>query len=305
MEKLIALGGQTGSGKTTLSIRLAKHFNCEIINADSRQVYKSLNIGTAKENIEKRFSDGTLSIHGIEHHLIDILEPEQPFDLRQYQKLAFDSINKILGQGKIPMLVGGTGLYIDSVVYNFNLFKQDLDSKHREEMRQKPLGELQDLLKALDLIRYDQMTESDQKNPHRLIRAIEKAGISETEVKKQEPKYDYLYLGISISPEILNDRINKRVDSMFKNGLIEENKALRESSLTTELGSMKSIGYQEFDKYFANEQSIEETKDLIKIHTRQYAKRQLTWFKKNSDVVWIKDFDEASKRVEKFLSNHS
>jgi tRNA dimethylallyltransferase len=294
--KIIAIGGPTASGKTGISIDIARKFNGEIINIDSRQIYKHLNIGTAKEKISERFDDYVV-IQDIPHYLIDFLEPNQDFDLARFQKLAFDVIDKILSKDKLPILVGGTGLYLDSVIYNYNLEEKNHDPIKRSQLSKLTLSQLQQKLPGNI---FDKMTPSDQKNPHRLIRKIEKLENKTAPMpENRNPKYDYLYL--AVKSENIEENIDKRVAKMFKDGLIEENIKLREMGYTTKLNSLKSIGYQEFDKYLEGNKNLEEAKDLIKLHTRQYAKRQMTWFKRNKEIVWVNNLQEADDEVKKFI----
>lgn len=300
--KIIAIGGTTASGKTSLSIKIAKEFNGEVINADSRQVYKHLNIGTAKEPIEERLEDGSVIIKGIRHHLIDFVEPTEIFNLARYQKLCFKTIQDILDRKKVPLLVGGTGLYIDSVVYNYDLSDQNIDKERREELKNKSIEELQNLLEELDSEIFESLNNSDRNNPHRLIRRIEKIKDEDTQETKNPSKYETLYLGLAVADKVLKSKIIERVNKMVKNGLIEENKRLRRMHPDFSRIIKKTIGYKEFDQYFSGEISEDQLKELIITHTNQYANRQRTWFNRNEDIVWISSHGEAVKKVSEFLS---
>ncbi len=301
-KKIIVIGGPTSSGKSKFAIEISQKFNGEIINSDSRQFYKELNIGTGKGKISKKYPDGSVKINDIKHHLIDFLNPDDDFNLSQFQKLAFNKIRQIHKKNKIPVLVGGTGLYIDSVVYNYRLEEQKINFKRRKDLNNLSVEQLQNILISLDPKAYDTLTKSDQKNPHRLVRAIEKLELFGQNIsKKQDSTYDFIYLCFSVEKDSLNKKINIRVEKMMKNGLLEENTKLRKKGYTTKLNSMKSIGYQEFDKYFINEQSLKKTIELIKLHTRQYSKRQNTWFKKNKDIKWILNNKEGFKLINNFL----
>ncbi|MFH1547540.1 MAG: tRNA (adenosine(37)-N6)-dimethylallyltransferase MiaA, partial [bacterium] len=281
--KIIALGGPTASGKSKLAIEIAKKFNGEIVNCDSRQFYVGMDIGTGKENISKRNKDGSVDINGITHYLIDLLKPNEEYNLFKFQRKAFSVIGTIIDKRRLPILVGGTGLYIDSIVYNYSLSEYQTDQLRRFELRKMTLEQLQVLAK--DFI--SNLNESDRNNPHRLIRAIERRDSETPTPVKGDRKYDVLYLCINIEKEELEKRISKRVDDMFKNGLEKENAMLRKSGYSTKNNAMKSIGYQEFDGYYAKDHTIEETKELVKTHTMQYAKRQMTWFRRNPEIRWI------------------
>jgi tRNA dimethylallyltransferase len=299
--KIIVIGGPTASGKSQLAIELAKEFNGEIINADSRQFYIGMDIGTGKEKIERINKDNSVLIQQVKHHLIDILKPNEKFNLFEFQKIAFETIDKILKQNKIPILVGGTGLYLDSIVYNYQLSEKETDPERRSKLIKLDVNELQSLLKTKDTDTFDSLTESDKKNPHRLIRAIERIESGTNEPQKGNPLYDVTYICLSSSKDKLNNRINERVDKMFDNGLIEENKKLKSTGYNIDMNSIKSIGYQEFEEYFKENQTLEETSELIKLHTRQYAKRQITWFKRNKYIKWISNPKDAFKLLSDFL----
>lgn len=303
MIKIVAIGGRTSSGKSSLAIALARLFNGEIINADSRQVYQGMNIGTAKEIPDEILPDGTHIISEIPHHLVDILDPSEEFNLAKFQKLAHEKIKDIVGRGKLPIIVGGTGLYLDAVVYEYALNNEEIDKKKRAELLKLTVGQLQDRLKETASTAFAELNDSDRSNPHRLIRAIERAGSNTNNQQAQNPKYDILYLAIKLQDSEFAEKINRRVENMFTSGLVQENASLRELGHTTAFPAMKSIGYEEFDSYFKQEATEEETKDLIKLHTRQYAKRQMTWFKRNKDIVWITNTEEAKSAVQRFLDN--
>lgn len=298
--KIVAIGGPTASGKSSIAIELAKNFNGEIINTDSRQFYKHLNIGTAKEEISERMNNQVL-IKKVAHHLIDFLEPDEEFNLARFQKLAFEKIEEITSRGKLPILVGGTGLYIDAVVYNYDLTEEEVNPKRREELSKLSVSKLQKILNKLSPAILKKMTPSDQKNPHRLIRKIEKLESNKPKDRKKELLYNFLYL--AVTPENQKERISERVDKMFEEGLKEENQKIRERGYTTELNSLRAIGYQEFDKYFEGNKTLEDVKKDIKLHTRQYAKRQMTWFKKNEEIIWIENIDQAKKAVNGFIQS--
>ncbi|MDD3661685.1 MAG: tRNA (adenosine(37)-N6)-dimethylallyltransferase MiaA, partial [Candidatus Dojkabacteria bacterium] len=236
------------------------------------------------------------------HHLIDIIPPEHPVTLAQFKEMADERIQNILSRGKLPILVGGTGLYLDSLVYNFDLQKEKVQPTLRKKLQELDLPSLQEMLISLSPETLNEMTESDQKNPHRLMRAIERISQGKrVPYDRGEKKYKTLYLVISPDPDALEKNIRDRLHRMLEMGLEEENKRLRDRGLDSKSSPLNSIGYREFDDYFAGTQSLDETEALITIHTRQYARRQMTWFKRNPDVVWVDGLDEAMAHVKPFL----
>jgi len=297
--KLIVILGHTASGKTDWAIRLAQRFNGEIISADSRQIYRGMDIGTAKP----------LDIKGIPHHLIDIINPDEDFSVAQYKKLARDSIEDINQRGKIPFLAGGTGLYIQSVIDNLDIPKVVPSKALRRKLEEKSAQELFE-----DLKRIDKKTAEiiDSKNKRRLIRALEVkllSGISFVSAKKiGEPLFDTLQIGIKISREKLYRNIDKRVGEQIEQGLETEVKNIYNELLNKlpeeriwQLPSMSGICYQEFKEYFESKIDLAEVVKLIKLHNRQYARRQITWFKRDRRIHWLEKLEEAEKLIKEFL----
>ena len=287
MNKLVILTGPTAVGKTDLSIQLAKKINGEIISADSIQVYKGMDIGSAK--ITKEETDG------IPHHLIDILEPKEEFNVHIFKKLATKVINDISSRGNIPIIVGGTGFYIQAVLYDINFDDTETDYEYREYLEQlaKDKGNafLHDMLKEVD---YESATVIHCNNLKRVIRALEyykQTGkkISEHNEKERENKspYNFAYFVLNDKRDKLYNRINQRVDIMFDNGLLKEMETLIAKGYTRDLVSMQGIGYKELFNYFDGKTSLDETKELIKKNTRHFAKRQLTWFRREKDVTML------------------
>lgn len=287
MNKLVILTGPTAVGKTDLSIQLAKKINGEIISADSIQVYKGMDIGSAK--ITKEETDG------IPHHLIDILEPKEEFNVHIFKKLATKAINDISRRGKIPIIVGGTGFYIQAVLYDINFDDTETDYEYREYLEQlaKDKGNafLHDMLKEVD---HKSAAAIHCNNLKRVIRALEyykQTGkkISEHNEKERENKspYNFAYFVLNDKRDKLYNRINQRVDIMFDNGLLKEMETLIAKGYTRDLVSMQGIGYKELFNYFDGKTSLDETKELIKKNTRHFAKRQLTWFRREKDVTML------------------
>ena len=275
--KIIIIAGPTASGKTDLAIKVAKMLDTEIISCDSMQIYKKMNIGTAKATIDE--------MQGVKHHLIDIVEPNQEYSVSDYQKAAIKIIDKLHSNGKIPVICGGTGLYIDSLLYPLSMGAKDdsIREKLENELKQYGPGYMHDKLKAIDPIEAEKVHENNTK---RVIRALEIYEItgqikSNQEDRKKELLYDTLLICLSPNREELYNKINKRVDIMFEKGLIDEvKKLIYENKYDFSMQSMQAIGYKEFSEYLSNNISEEELKEMIKTNSRHYAKRQITWFKR-------------------------
>ncbi len=281
---LIVVAGATASGKTSLSIALAKKFDAEIISCDSMQIYRDMNIGTAKPDDEEK--------SGIVHHLMDFLSPEETFSVADFTHLAHEAAEKIHKKGKNIVCCGGTGLYIDSFVNDVDFDEEDSDEGIREELRLRAEKEGAEALLA-ELRTFD--SESAEKlhpnNLKRIIRAIEfyrihHIPISEHQAntKKKPSRYDPLFMMIDHPREVLYDRINKRVDIMIETGLLEEAEELYKRRDTLSKTALQAIGYKEMFDYFKGERTLEEAKEELKLRTRQYAKRQLTWFRRNEKM---------------------
>lgn len=286
-QKLIVVAGPTASGKTRLAIDIAKSVNGEIVNADSMQIYKYMNIGSAKPTLEEQSE--------AKHHLIDFLEPDEEFSVADYTELAHKIIAEIASRGKIPIMCGGTGLYINSVVNDITFGEIETDYKLREELnelaKQHSSQYLLDILKEFDPVSAQRLHPG---NLRRIVRAIEfyrTTGIPISEhqemTKQKESRYEPLMLCVKWDREVLYDRINKRVDIMLNDGLLDEVKCLMEMGYTKELNSMKGIGYKEVIDYFEGNMSLENTVNLIKQSSRRYAKRQLTWFRRDKRIHWL------------------
>ena len=280
MKKLIVLTGPTAVGKTELSINLAKAVNGEIISADSIQVYKGMDIGSAKITPDE--------MQGINHYLIDILEPAEEFNIHLFKTLTLKAMDEIYAKDKIPIIVGGTGFYIQSVIYDIDFCDTEADNSYRESLEtiSKNKGNLylHEMLRKVDNKSADAIHPNNVK---RVIRALEyynQTGqpISEhnTVQKNNSSPYNFAYFVLNDKRELLYERINKRVDTMFENGLIQEVKELLNSGCNKDMVSMQGIGYKEVVEYLEGKLSLDETKELIKKNTRHFAKRQLTWFRR-------------------------
>lgn len=291
---LIVLTGPTAVGKTELSIRLAKAINGEIISADSMQVYRGMDIGTAKIKKEE--------MQGVEHHLIDILEPDEEFNIFEFKKQATAAIEKIYANGHIPIIVGGTGFYIQSVLYDIKFSENENDDGIRAELtriyNEKGAVYVHDMLKDIDP---EYANSVHYNNVKRVIRAIEfykQTGRKMSEHNKEqhnnESKYNFIYLVLNDNRDRLYERIDKRVDIMISDGLVEEVESLLKKGYTRDLISMQGLGYKEIIAYLNNEITLDEAVYIIKRDTRHFAKRQLTWFRREKEVTMI-DLDKINR----------
>jgi len=293
LDKLIVILGPTGSGKTGLAVKLAKKFNGEIVSADSRQVYKGMDIGTAKPSKkEKRL---------VPHHLIDLIKPNQTFNAAVYKKLALKVIEDIESRDKIPFLVGGTGLYIKSIIDNINFPAVPAQKKIRKRMEKKTENELFKIYKKLDP---DGAKFIDKNNKRRLIRAIEVCQVTKKPFWKQREKgqtlFNTLIIGIKLPEKELERRIKIRIEKMFKLGLEKEVKKLVKR-YGWKISPLQTIGYQEWHEYFNKKTGRNEIKKQVILHTLQFSKRQMTWFKKDKRIKWIKNYKSAEKLVKETI----
>ncbi|KUK76616.1 MAG: tRNA dimethylallyltransferase [candidate division WS6 bacterium 34_10] len=290
---VIVIAGPTVTGKSSLAIKLAKDINGYIINADSRQVYKELRIGTAQP-VPDIVKDDVWYINGVKHYLYGHVSAKKRYNLYQYQKDVQRALDKKNG---IPVLVGGTGLYIDCIVYNYKLKQNEYFSTEysREELEKMSVKELQAKLEKETL---EKLNSSDRNNPVRLIRAIERGGVN----REKGEVLNHLYTVVDIEDNELKERISKRVDLMVEQGLVEEVKDLLDNGFNFEMSAMQSIGYREFDGYFEKNKTLEQVKDEIVLHTIQYSKRQRTWFKRNRNIVKVDGYKNLYEEALKFLS---
>lgn len=284
--KVIVICGPTASGKTALSIELAKKINGEIVSADSMQIYKDMNIGTAKTTTEE--------MQGIKHYLQDFVEPDKRYSVADYKIDAEKAIEEILSKGKTPIVVGGTGLYVDSLIYGIEYQEIKFDEKYRKELEDKALEKgLETLYKKAQEIDPEAMKKiscNDKKRIMRVLEIYKATGKTKTEQeiesRKKEVKYDYKVFAIDWERKKLYERINKRVDIMIENGLIDEVEKLLEKYKEFPT-AMQGLGYKEVVEYLNGYLTKEEMIDKIKQETRRYAKRQITWFRKNKQTIWI------------------
>ena len=291
--KLIVIVGPTSSGKTDLSIKLAKKFNCEIISADSRQVYKGMNIGTGK--VSKK------EMQGIPHHLLNVVGPKTRFNVTKYRKLALKAIEKIQKKNKIPILVGGTGFYIQAVIDGIIIPPVKPDWKLRKKLEKKTSSELFKMLKKLDSRRAKTI---ERDNPRRLIRALEiiiktKKPIPLLQIRP--PKFEVLMIGVKKDQKELKQLIEKRLLKRLKQGMIAEVKKLHQQGVSWKRLEEFGLEYRYIALYLQNKLSKQEMISKLQKEIEHYAKRQMTWFKRDSRIKWIKTYDKAKKLVKDFL----
>ena len=302
---MIVLTGPTAVGKTELSISLAKKINGSIISADSMQVYKYMDIGSAKITKEE--------MCGVKHYLVDELMPEEEFNIYRFKEMALKALEEIYAEGKIPIIVGGTGFYIQGLLYDIDFSETAADETYRKEMedyaRENGAHALHELLREVDPESCDAIHENNVK---RVIRALEYyhqtgqkiSDHNKKEREKQSP-YNFAYFVLNDIRENLYSRIDKRVDLMVEKGLVDEVKRLKDMGYTPDMVSMQGLGYKEILWYLDNRCTLNEAVETIKQETRHFAKRQLTWFRREKEVVWIdKDkFDYDNNRILDFISN--
>lgn len=292
---VIVIGGPTASGKTALSIELAKTIEGEIISADSMQIYEEMNIGTAKPEEEEK--------QNIPHYLLDFVKPNERYSVAEYKKDAKQAIRKIIERGKTPIVVGGTGLYIDSLIYEIEYPEIEIDFSYRAELealvKKEGLESLYEKAKQIDAKAMEKISVNDQKRILRVLELYHQTGKTKTQLEKEsrkEPEFDYRMFAIQMDREILYDRINKRVDKMLEQGLIQEVEAIYQKYQEFPT-SMQALGYKEVVEYIEGNCSKEEMIEKIKMESRRYAKRQLTWFRKNKETIWLDGQDEVKHNI--------
>ena len=291
--KVIVICGPTASGKTALSIEVAKKINGEIISCDSMQIYKDKNIGTAKPTKEE--------MGEIKHYLIDYVLPTERYSVAEYKKDAKKAIKEVIEKGKTPIIVGGTGLYVDSLIYEIEYpeikFDEEYRKKLEKEVEEEGLEKLYEKAKKIDPIAIQKISKTDKKRILRVLEIYHATGKTKTEQeiisRQKEPEYDYKVYGLLWDRQKLYDRINLRVDIMIEQGLIEEVKTIlkKYSKFPT---AMQGLGYKEVVQYLNKEITKEEMIEKIKQETRRYAKRQMTWFRKNKQTIWLNAEDKQN-----------
>lgn len=304
MDKVVVIAGPTASGKTDIGIELAHKINGEIISADSMQIYRGMNIGTAKPNIDER--------RGITHYMIDVVNPDDAYSVAQFKDDAMECINTILSKNKMPIVVGGTGLYINSLVYNITFSETITDWDYREKLNKISLNKgthaLHNYLKKIDP---KSAATIHPNNVKRVIRALEVYKITGKPISEQKeesrkipPPYDYRVFGLEIPREELYKKIDKRADKMIQEGLYEEVEELLDLGYSHNLVSMQGIGYKEIAMAIKGACSLFEATESIKRGTRNLAKRQMTWFRKTEGVNWIKIKDYNTWAILKIIEDN-
>ena len=302
-QKVIVICGPTASGKTSLSIELAKRINGEIVSADSMQIYKEMNIGTAKPTVDE--------MQGIKHYLLDFVSPSQRYSVAEYKKDAIKAIDTIIENGKVPIIVGGTGLYISSLIYGIDYPETKIDISYRNQLEEIVKKEGLDVLyqkaKQIDSEAIKNISPNDKKRICRILEIYHATGKTKTEQeiesRKNGPKYDYIVFCINMERDKLYDRINRRVDIMIEDGLIEEVKALLKNNKEFPT-AMQGLGYKEVVEYLNGIITKEQMIDKIKQETRRYAKRQLTWFRKYENIIWIDGLDKLDNNIKIILEEY-
>ena len=284
--KIIGVVGPTASGKTDYAIRLAKERGGEVVSCDSMQIYRHMDIGTAKPTSEE--------MQGIPHHMIDIAEPEENFSVARFVKLARECIDDILERGKIPVLCGGTGLYFDSIINNLEFSEMETDEEYRQSLNalaeEKGCEFVHRMLSEVDPRSADAIHPNNLKRVIRALEIYKVSGKPKSVLDREqrgEPLYEGEIFGLSRPRDVLYDRINRRVDIMMEQGLLEEVKTLLSMGISPKATSMQAIGYKELVWYLDGTLTLKEAVDKIKQESRRYAKRQITWFKRNPDIIWL------------------
>ena len=298
LKPLVILVGPTAVGKTAASIGLAKALNGEIISGDSMQIFRGLDIGTAKITKEE--------MQGVPHHLIDIKEPWETFSVAEFKRLADEAIADIHDRGKMPIIVGGTGFYINSVLYEYHFGEADTDEAYRAELEQYAEAHgneaLWNILQEKDPDSAAKLHSNDTKRVIRALEVLHVTGIPASErqstVDKQTMRYNAVYIALNMPREVLYDRINRRVDIMIQDGLEAEVRTALANGVAQDALSMTSIGYRQMIQYFNKEISFDRAVELIKRDTRHFAKRQLTWFRHDPNIQWVDKWGKTDEQVE-------
>lgn len=300
MQKVIVICGPTASGKTGLSIEFAKKIDGEVVSCDSMQIYKDMTIGTAKPTEEE--------MQGIKHYLIDCVSPDTRYSVADYKRDAIKAIEEIASKGKVAIVVGGTGLYLESLVRGIDYSEIEVDEAYRDELnkleQEKGLSELYEMAQKIDETAASKISPNDKKRIFRILEIYHSTGKTKTELEKESRKngvqYDYVLFGINMDREKLYERINKRVDIMLEQGLIEEVRNLinKYSEFPT---ALQGLGYKEVVEYFDGVTTKEEMIEKIKQETRRYAKRQITWFKRYDELTWLNGLDDPQKNIDIIL----
>ena len=293
LPKVVAVVGTNASGKSALGIELAKKYNAEIISADSRQVFRGLDLGSGKVTPEET--------QGVPHHLIDVREPNEFFSMADFQRMAYQAIDDIRGRGRLPMIVGGTGLYVDSVLDGYLLSDKEPDLAYRAELEKLTTPQLYDMLLEL---KPDVQVEKNNRN--RVMRIIERIHDGDDATPGKQARFESLRLGVSWPREVLNQRIDERLERRLEQGMIEEVQRLMDEGATTEFLLGLGLEYKFITQYLIGEIPDKQVMlDKLAIAIKQFAKRQMTWFRRNPEIVWLDmsgdTFDQACAAIDAFL----
>ena len=297
---VIVICGPTASGKTKLSIELAKEINGEIVSCDSMQIYKDMDIGTAKPTVQE--------MQGVKHYLIDFVSPDERYSVADYKKDSKKAINEIIKKGKIPIVVGGTGLYIDSLIYEIEYQEIEFDEEYRKllesRVEKEGLQAIYEEAKKIDEVAIEKISPNDKKRILRILEIYHATGKNKTEQeiqsRKKEVEYDYHVYALNWDRQILYERINKRVDIMVENGLVQEVEKIYKKYKKFPT-AMQGLGYKEVVEYLEGKCTKDEMIEKIKMETRRYAKRQMTWFRKNKQTVWLDGQEKIQNNIKIIL----
>lgn len=323
-QKLIVVLGPTATGKTKLAVALARRFDGEIISADSRQVFRGMDIGTGKDLADYYFdaSEGQKTgkkAHSgrgdggprkpvrVPYHLIDIISPKTPFNVQKYQKLAYKAIGEAAAAGHLPILAGGTGLYIDAVVKGYDFSEAEVSAKKTAEIRKKldklSLPQLLARLKRIDSKSYAKIDRANRRRVQRALEMYYLSGKKKSDERITGGRYDALLLGITFPLPELYRRIDARLDSRLKEGMVREIKKLRRQGVSWKRLDEFGLEYRYISRYLRGDLDYEEATERLKQEIHHFAKRQMTWFKRNPDIIWVKSAKEAEKQAKLFLKN--
>lgn len=300
-KKVVVVVGPTASGKTNMAIELAKKIDGEIVSADSMQIYKYMDIGTAKPSPEE--------MQGIKHYMMDIIEPDADFSVAKYKEMALECVEKIIREKKIPIIVGGTGLYVNSIIDNIEFSEIITDWEYRSQLQERAEREgSETLFRELKEVDPEASMKIHPNDTRRIIRALEvykytgkPISYHQKQSRLNPPAYNFLVIGLAMERRELYRRIDTRVDRMIENGLINEVKSLLERGVDSKCTAMQGLGYKEMVEHLDGNKTLEEVIETIKRDSRRYAKRQLTWFRRDQRIFWVDALEDQKENVKKIF----